>query len=484
MRFLDPTTVFVSDRRLLGGPSIALEWGRLISAIAVVIWLTTPAIGFLRALELMTVIGFVAAVFGFARPSLGLIGLSLVCTLDPLTRQFLAGGLVRWNTFNYLLLVVMLTSAMFVVRLGDPHSRLLKALLALMLAELVISPSLTNGVQHLLGAVTMFGLLVYFAQARDDADSLYSVGLVNGLVTAVGSLFFYINQSSLPEINPNVFAFFPETGLFCICFGFRAAARQKSGQLILGVLAVMNFAWVFLSGSRGGLAIAAVCLLFVLFSVRGVKQRLGFVAAAGVMAFLASNVFADLQGYSLHRITKLLDDDQSAAARTSGRSDLARAGIHMATLHPFGVGTGGFAPTWASLGFLPGMSSFKRGEEFQAHSGWIKVLAENGWPGFLLMAAYVGSFAYYGMRSRVPGGRGLGLLTFAALTVAFLSTEFQGKGFWLLAAGTTAALHPAEMVRCLRIDARRFAVRPRRVGVTAAVIGKDDTPGQAERLAL
>jgi hypothetical protein len=100
------------------------------------------------------------------------------------------------------------------------------------------------------------------------------------------------------------------------------------------------------------------------------------------------------------------------------------------------------------------------------------------------MAAYVGSFAYYGLRSKVPGGRGLGLLTFAALAVAFLSTEFQGKGFWLLAAGTTAALHPGEMARCLKIDARRFAVRPRRIKTAATDIGRAETPGQAERLAL
>ena len=31
-------------------------------------------------------------------------------------------------------------------------------------------------------------------------------------------------------------------------------------------------------------------------------------------------------------------------------------------------------------------------------------------------------------------------MTTAALAIAFLSTEFQGKGFWLLAAGVTTLL--------------------------------------------
>lgn len=450
--------------RLLGGDSMAIEWGRLLAVIVVAVWAASLVIGFIGSLWLLTILGFGLAFFGFARPSIGVLGITMVCTLDALTRHFLTtSGFLRWNTFNYMLLVVMLASALFVLRVADPHSKILKAFAGLLVAELIFSPSLENGVQHVLGIVSLFGLLVYFAQAYDEPDIWYSAGLVNGLSGAVGGLFFYLTRTSLPEINPNVFTFFPETALFCICLGFGRASAHRHGQLVLGLLAIANFSWVFLSGSRGGLLIAAVCMLFVLFAMRSVTQRLTYVAAGIVIAVAISSSFADLEQYSVGRITKLLDDDQSDAARTSGRSDLARAGIHIFERNPLGVGTGGFAVTWSKLGYIPGVSSFKRGEEFQAHSGWIKVLAENGWPGSLLMFAYVGSFAFFGFRARRSGMLGIGLLTSSTLAVAFLSTEFQGKGFWLLAAAATVMLHPVEMARCLHDEVRRFGYRPQRI---------------------
>jgi hypothetical protein len=437
---------------LLSGTSGSMQWGRLMLLVVIVAWGATPLIGFMHSLELLTIVGFGAMLFGFGRPGLGALGVSLSCTLDPLARHFLltTGGLLRWNTLNYVLLLFMVVSAAFVWRVADLHSRLLKPFVVLLAAGLVISPDVPNGVQHVLGIVTLFGILAGLAQSSDDPDMWYMVGLVNGIVGALGGLAFMLLKDDLPLMNTNAWALFPETAVFATCLGFRFAANRRGGQLAFGALAGANAMWTFLSGSRGGILIVSVGLLFILLTMKRTSHRLAFIATGLVMGTVILGAFGDMESFTLHRINKMLNDDESAVSRTNGRSDLALAGVYMVRHAPLGVGTGGFAPTWASLGFIPGLSTFKRGEEFQAHSAWIKVLAENGWPGLLLMVAYVGSFAVAGLRSERYGDASLGALVTAALAVSFLSTEFQGKTVWFLAAGATAQLHPQEMSRCAR----------------------------------
>jgi O-antigen ligase len=451
---------------LLRGGSPAMQWGRLFLVIVACGWLAAPVVGFTRSLSFLTVVGFVGLLFGFRRPAFGVLAMTLVCTLDPLSRHFLlTGGLLRWNTFNYCLLVVMLCSPIFLLRVGDLHSRLLKMFIVLLALQLVISPAFELGIQHLLGVVPLFGLLVYFAQGGEDSDMWFMVGLVNGVAGALGGLMFYVLKDSLTPINNNAWAIFPETALFCICLGFRHAASRHNGQLLLGILAATNFAWIFLTGSRGGLLIGSVAMMFVTLTMRQASHRIAYATTVVLLAAAVSvsTVFVDLGNTSVQRITKMLDDEESAASRTNGRSDLALAGLHIVRQHPLGVGTGGFAPTWAGLGYVPGLSGFMRGQEFQAHSGWVKVLAENGWLGFLLMVMYVGSFAARALKTTDRGLAALGWTVTATLAVAFLSTEFQGKGFWMLAAGATAQLDPREMVRAMGADVSRFGVRPRRV---------------------
>ena len=63
-----------------------------------------------------------------------------------------------------------------------------------------------------------------------------------------------------------------------------------------------------------------------------------------------------------------------------------------------------------------------------------------------MLAGFVLSFAVVGRRT---GRRDLQLLGFfvtAALGLAFLSTEFQTKGIWLLAAGATLLLNRATVI--------------------------------------
>jgi len=129
------------------------------------------------------------------------------------------------------------------------------------------------------------------------------------------------------------------------------------------------------------------------------------------------------------------------ANRTSGRSDLARVGWQIFRANPLGVGTGAFSAVAARYGFTEGIAVFHGGrKEMQAHSAWVKTLAENGLPGMLAFGAFVASFAVAGWRRRESGVFPLALLATLVLTLAFLSTEFQAKGIWLFAAAVVVVL--------------------------------------------
>lgn len=429
-------------------------WGRGLAILVAAIWAGAAVLGFQWAMTTLVVLGFALAVLGLWRPLAGMIGVAILCALDTPSRVYLlVGGLLRFNTFNYWLLAVAVLSLGFLRRARDPHTVLLKLFAGLLVVELLLSANLTFGMQHVLNLSAAFGLLAYFAPAVASPSLWYWTGVTSGVLGAGGGLVFYLQRTTLPPINANAWALFPLTALFAICLAFPSAAEVRRGRLVLVLLAVVNWAWVFLSASRGGLLLATVCLLFLILLTRGVGGRLGFLVVAAVLGFAVSTQFTDLQASTLHRIDRLLNSEISLVGRTSGRSELVRGGWAIFVKHPVtGVGTGGFAAAWADLG--PELRlAFGRGQEFQSHSAWLKVLAENGVPGIVLFAAYVGSFAVVGLRALAWPRIVLGLLVTVALTVAFTTTEFQAKGLWFLAAGATTLLHRERFAALLRRSA-------------------------------
>jgi hypothetical protein len=417
-------------------------WGSVFIGLACLAWPASAILGYRTALAVLTIAGFVGAAAGIKRPALGLLAVGVLCTVDaPARILLLTGGIWRWNTFNYWLLIVLMCFAPLVLRWRDVHSRLAELLLLVLVIGLVISPDPGIGIQHTLGLLSVIGLTVYFVRAGSDGSLLYWLGLVCGTTSALGSLAFFLEQASLPYVNPNAFAYLPLTGVFTICLGFRVAAEHRQGQLILSILAAVNLGCVFLTGSRGAMLIGLTCALFLVASFRGLAVRLtSALIAVGVVLGLSIQ-FTRLQESAVHRVNKLLDPSYSMVKRTSGRSDLVRASILVFEHHPFGVGTGGFPVQYREVSEIPGFTTFRQGKEIDAHSAWTKTLAENGLPGFALFAAYVLSFGLVGLRRSDFQQRAVGLLASAVLAVAFVSTEFQGKGLWLLAAGATTLLH-------------------------------------------
>lgn len=424
--------------------SAATFWGRLFLLAISAIWAASPAIGFEGGVTALTVLGFLTAFCGLRRPVLGLYGAALLCTLDAVMRTYLmtGGGLLRWNSFNYLLLLVTILNAHRFLRMRARPLHWHIALLGLLFVQLSYSAQLTDGVQHIFGAASLYGLLIYWLDATRDRKVWTWCALVAGITSGLGGLAFQVLEGGAGDnINPNAYVHFPLTGTFAICLGFWASRDKPRMQLILLGLAIVNTGWVFLSASRGGLLMSLCCIFFLVKSMRNLSHRATILFVGGLMAVLVSSYFAEHGAYTIHRLKRLVDSDASMSSRTSGRSELVVGGWHAFLRNPLlGVGTGSFASEYSKIS-LKNNLSFKKGKEIPAHSGWIKILAENGIFGFLLLLGFVFSFAYTGWTRRQNRVWPIGLLVTLVFGVALISTEFQAKGLWFLAAGAIVLLY-------------------------------------------
>jgi O-antigen ligase len=443
--------------RLPARPPAPVTAGRIgnITAALVVLVLAVGVRNFFYAVTALTCIGLLWLVAGFWNPRMGLIGVGLLCTTDALTRNFLlTGDLLRWNSFNYLLLLVSAISLKRLLRWKDLPIRLLEFLLVLLVIGLAYSEDRMEGAQHILNATAFFGIMALVERVGRSDQAWVSMGVVCSIAGAFGGLIFFLHDSVQRQINPNSFAYFPLTALLTGLFALGRPNVGRMTRVLLLLLAAVNAGWIFLSGSRGTSIVALFGLLYGLSRARRALTAIVLAGAMLVAGLAVVDLFGEQAERSTQRINKLLDTRYSLAGRTSGRWDIARAGWYIFLDHPVsGVGTGAFAVNWKRLTGVSGLSMYGWGREVQAHSGWIKVLAENGAPGFLLFAAFVLSFAWCGFRG---GGNvwPLGLLTTITWTVALLTTEFQPKGLWFLAAGTVLFL-------------RRSPVRERRPALVA-----------------
>lgn len=445
------TTGAMASRALLVAPGVyrrsrgrspVAKWGVALSLCSVVISVAGMGIGFTTSLALLTALGFAVAIYGFNKPGVGLIGISMLCTMDPLSRALLfARGPFPWNTFNYWLLVVLLLSIIPLLKLNDPQTRIMQLLTILLLFGLLFTPALEVGQETVLNTIAFFGLLMYFYRNRSSDEAWYWQAVVSGFLGAAGGFVYYMQQGKLPYVNENSWAYFPVTAVFAIALGFRFAPPKGKGQLYLGLLAIVNLSWVFLSGSRGTLLTGLICMIFLVASMRSRAQRFGYVIAGSLLVVMVIIGFGTQNERAFKRFDKMFNSSESLVGRTSGRSDLALGGWYLFLDNPFGVGTGGFSTAWARMGFRDELSGFSYGQNKEAHSGWIKILVENGFIGFFVLLLFVASFAVLGWQKKRRGLFPIGLFMTVVLALAWISTEFASKGLWFLVAGATAVLH-------------------------------------------
>jgi O-antigen ligase len=226
----------------------------------------------------------------------------------------------------------------------------------------------------------------------------------------------------------------PVTAIFLIAIASTVIPVGDRRGILLPLCLALNLTWIFLSGSRGSLFAGVVAgSLFVVNWRAGAAARFA-IAAACVVAIATAGAFAPFESGMNERIEKLFAQDRSLSNRTSGRSDIAIVGWQMFRDTPLGVGTGGFMVSAPRYGRIARLDVFRGHAELQAHSAWIKTLGENGFPGVILLTAFICSFTVVGWRRRAHGVLGLGVTVSLVLAIAFLSTEFQAKGLWLFAA--------------------------------------------------
>lgn len=406
--------------------AIVAAWG--ISAV------TSFSIGVL-ILNLLS-LGFILA--GFKR-QLVLFGVTILTVLDGVTRSVhMTGGFWRYNTFNYILLVVMLLYWRELTKSIDLPVRWLLFLVLILSLGLMVSSDMESGVQHILNAVTTFGLMAVFRQARMDEQLWFWVAKLAGLTSAVGGAVYFFGAGPRPEINPNVLATFPLTALFAHCLARGAAPGDTRGSTLLVLLSTLNLGWIFLSGSRGALLTAVLCAAYILATVHDRRRLAAQVVLISIVGAVLLSLSPATTRFAMRRVQKLIADDRSLAERTSGRSELAWAGWSIFQENPLGIGTGAFAKEFSVRNYSS--KRFQAGTRREAHSAWIKILAENGVPGFLVFACFVASYALVGLAGAQPHIRWFALLTTASLATAFLSSEFATKCLWFLAAGCSVLL--------------------------------------------
>jgi hypothetical protein len=420
--------------------STAEFWGPPLVVMIIFAWIAGLIVGFELALTVLVIGGFVAAGFGLRLPGLGLLAIGILATLDTVTRNYLMeGGLLRWNTLNYWLILVILVYWPLILRLKDPNTRLLQVFTLLFALQILVSMRIFDGLADLLNIIAMFGIVIYFARSFREEGALIWLGITSGVLGATGMLVYYLQMDSLPYINPNSLAEFPLMALFAICFGFTPAVKLGRSRFLLILLAVLNFVMIYLSGSRGNLLTAVCCLVFLFLSTRDLSWKTFILVMTPVIGFWLTTQFVGQYVYTSGRLEKMLDTSYTLAQRTSGRSNLATAGWEIFLEHPLGVGTSGFRYTISS-------HRLYEGAERPAHSAWIRILAENGVLGIILFTAYVASFAVVGLRKREQGLFFSGLLVTLVLSIGFLSKEFHGKGLWFLVAGSIVLLHPEQLM--------------------------------------
>jgi hypothetical protein len=395
-------------------------------------------------LTVLNLAAFGLAIVGLRYPALGVLGITMLCTLDPLVAPLLlTGGLFRWNTLNYWLLFVMFVWSPYLMRQSDLSTRCFQLLMVVMGLGLLFAPEPALGIQQMFRMVTMLGIMIYLVRGSDSLGPWYWAALLSGALAASLTAAYVFNEPRLPYVNPNVWSFLPMGALLFIGLVYPLVADRPGRQNILGSLAVVNAGWVFLSTSRGSLLVALIVLAYIVVAASNMRRSLVYLCLGGLACLFLLSQFSDLSAKSLERVQLLFDSSKKARVRTSGRWDLALGGYYIVRDHPLGVGTGGFARQWSELGRREGMSNFHQGKEFAAHSGWVKIMAENGIPGLLLLLAYALSFLIVGRRSPYPIVRKMGTLVSVVLLASWISAEFDSKGLWLFCAGAAVLLQAA-----------------------------------------
>ena len=223
---------------------------------------------------------------------------------------------------------------------------------------------------------------VGITQKGMDAKGIY------GFLRPVQTRFF-----TGPYVNYNHFAGYLEMaialglGLIAYVLHTRRFYPMATGSLWLcGGAVIIMAAALFMSRSRGGIftfAVVTLAQMLVMGSLlsQGRQKRRVVLFGLIVLALLGAGAYMTDWSQTLPRFHKLFHADHSGGIRWP----LYKNVLAMSNRLPLtGCGLGAFAQGFAPFKTLPQQGTFRH-----AHSDYLEMLAETGWPGLLMFLGFV-----------------------------------------------------------------------------------------------
>jgi hypothetical protein len=411
--------------------------GKVLTAVALTSFGITVTGGFDTAVYVLSLAALAAVVGMLWSPPVGLLGVTLMCTLESPMRAYLFEQMgLRYNSFNYLMLAVAAIGFPAVWAFRDIHTRLLAAFGVVLALQLLPSPNLTGGIVTMLEIIAVFALIGVYLRGLVHRNVLYWTAIVNATASAA-VVFGYLYFPPPAPMNENALGQVIIGGLASMALA--VSVRGTGGNWILPAsLVTANVVAAFLTGSRGGFLLAIILGGYIMVMLPRVTAKMYLLLLALVVFGWSAARFSNQYSVTVEKWSRLLDPTADISYATSNRSDLAIVGWRLFLDKPMGNGTGAFS----ELDDYISVINLRRA----AHSAWIKTLAENGIPGMVLLILYVSSFVWGRKTSAAPVSKWLGVLVATTLGTGFVFIEFQSKGLWMLAAGASVLLNGGALV--------------------------------------
>ena len=304
-----------------------------------------------------------------------------------------------------------------------------------------LGPQLT--VNGILEIGSLVGLYALISMNQIDREIVHRVeqGLIAGGLAAVGYGVVQLTllggfPNDVPGLPPGPGGRFGNDMLgpnnnavafllpFCICLQRAATAPKASTRQLHAFLAFLMFVGMVMTGSRGGMLAAVLCMLVLIAAApRG----------RGILAgFLITGVVAGLVAFFLHPFG--LAEREVATTSSSGRTSIWKVGLAACPQYcPLGSGWETFPivyertqPTVPGADVLVG-----KGGSYQPHNVVLLVGIELGLPGLLLFFSVLGLTLFEAWRlPRAVRGPPLAALLGTYQASLFLS-NLGYKFFWM-----------------------------------------------------
>lgn len=243
----------------------------------------------------------------------------------------------------------------------------------------LIGNSLDNDyISQTINFIALFGVLGFLLNQIKSKENLYTIlkyiGEISFVLAILGIIEFLLTGTPRVEAtfaNPNYYALFLGIG-FCCLYNFKINLKWLKLLVILSA--------IILSGSRSGILFPLIQFFWALYFD---KKYLKLI----FLIFIGSSILGTLS----------LRDKEDTSGSDAERIVFAKMAMEMVKDHPLnGVGWGRFPAEFKNYSYISNNLLFK-GVEINAsdhdrrvtHNDLIRILAELGFPAFLLAIAFL-----------------------------------------------------------------------------------------------